>query len=213
MVDDNFIMRSGFAAALKSAEDIRVVGEAADGLEALAKAHDLMPEVVLMDVRMRRMNGIEAARRITVELPHCRILTVTWSDEPKHVTEAILAGAKGYLVHGHFGPSELVDAVRTVHAGGGLITPAIVPELLRIVRDLHDGGGDAVGPATQLTDREMEVLAQIGAGRSNRRIAEELGLAEKTVKNHINNIYSKLHVESRIEAKLHAARLGDRHLG
>lgn len=204
IADDNFIVRSGIASALCAAPDIHVVAEACDGREAVHLAQEILPDVALIDVRMPVMDGIEAAGRITASVPSCRVLVVTWSDEPEHLKQAVLAGAKGYLVHGHFAPAELVDAVRTVHGGGGLITPAVVPALLRVVQERLSQGDVALNP---LTAREMEVLQLIGEGRTNREIAVQLGLREKTVKNHINNIYSKLHVQTRLEARMQASRL------
>ena len=204
IADDNFIVRAGMSAALQAADGIRVAGEARDGREAVALAQELLPDVALLDVRMPAMDGIEACRRISARVPNCRVLIVTWSDEPHHLTQAVLAGAKGYLLHGHFSPDELVEAVRTVHQGGGLITPAVVPALLRAVQEQLNFPG---APRSPLTEREVEVLHLIGDGHSNREIAVHLGLQEKTVKNHINNIYSKLHVQSRLEARMQAARL------
>jgi DNA-binding NarL/FixJ family response regulator len=207
IVDDNIFVRSGLVAALERADDIQVVGVAENGHEAWQEAQELIPDVVLMDVRMRDMDGIEATRAITAALPHCRVLMVTWSDEPDDLIRAILAGAKGYLVHGHFGTEELVDAIHTIHEGGALITPSVAPHLLRLMRERLPAGDLSHPILDPLTQREFQVLERIGKGSTNRQIAEELGLSEKTVKNHINNIYSKLHIQSRLEARLRAAEL------
>jgi DNA-binding NarL/FixJ family response regulator len=204
IVDDNAFVRTGMSAALSDEQDVRLVGAADNGDDALRQIRDLLPDVVLMDVRMPGMDGIEITRRLAIDVPHCRVLMVTWSDQTDDLVRSILAGAKGYLVHGHFGPPELVEAIKTVGQGGGLITPAVVPQLLRLMRErLHIDDADAVDP---LTRREFEILQMIGEGHTNRQIAASLRITEKTVKNHINNIYSKLHVQSRLEARAHAAR-------
>jgi DNA-binding NarL/FixJ family response regulator len=205
IVDDNFVVRSGLRSNLELDPEIVVVGEAADGQEGLRLAAELVPEVVLMDVRMPGLDGIAATRQLSDAAPRSRVLILTWSEEVAHLTEAVLAGAKGYLVHGSFSPEELIRAVRTIHEGGALITPALAPALLTLVRDAmardphHDRMADS--PSALLTPREVEVLELVRAGLSNRQIAERLCIEDKTVKNHINSIYSKLHIRSRHEAR------------
>lgn len=202
VVDDNFVVRSGLVNVLGAAEGLAVVGEASDGDSAIARVQELMPDVVLMDVRMPGMDGIEATRRIASTVPHVRILVVTLSEEPAHLLQAILAGAQGYLVHGRFSAQELAEAVRIVHAGGALITPAIVPELVELTRHPSGSGSTGTMPGSPLTEREYAVLDLVRTGHSNRQIARHLGIREKTVKNHIHNIYAKLHVHSRLQIQL-----------
>ncbi|HEY7067091.1 MAG TPA: response regulator transcription factor [Chloroflexota bacterium] len=204
IVDDNFVVRGGLRSSLELAEDIVVVGDAADGLEGVRLAEELLPDVVLTDIRMPGLDGIAVTQRLTERAPSVRVLVLTWSEDVQHLVQAILAGAKGYLVHGTFTPAELTQAVHTVYAGGALITPALAPALLELVREAATRPAGAAAPeappSTGLTPREIEVLELVRGGLSNREIAQRLCIEEKTVKNHINNIYSKLQFRSRYEA-------------
>ena len=206
IVDDNFVVRRGLRSSLELEPGIVVVGEAPNGAEALQLAEELLPDVVLMDVRMPAPDGIAATRRLAEMTPNVRVLMLTWSDEAEHLIQAVLAGAKGYLVHGTFTPEELSRAVRTIHAGGALITPSLAPALLQLVRvstparSTPTGSESHSASLTALTPREIKVLELVPAGLSNREIGERLCIEEKTVKNHVNNIYSKLHFRSRYEA-------------
>ncbi|MEX1158515.1 MAG: response regulator transcription factor [Thermomicrobiales bacterium] len=200
VVDDNFVVRRGLQSSLELDNTMVVVGEAANGEEAVELARDLVPDVILMDIRMPLRDGIAATEIISDEAPSSKVLMLTWSEDPEHLRSAVLAGAKGYLVHGRFSPERLAEAVRVVHEGGALITPMLAPALLDFVRESAQGQRGRSAPGSVLTPREIEVLEYIVAGKSNREIAEALYIEEKTVKNHVSNIYSKLHLKNRYEA-------------
>ena len=191
------MIRHGVAALLESsADDITVVGEASTGREAVDRAKELKPDVVLLDIRMPVMDGVEAAGRLSGEF---KVMMLTYGQEEGQVTGAIKAGALGYLVHGRFEADELERAVRDVAAGRTVVSPTVAP----IVFDAVRHGGDAEsesGDPYDLTPRELEVMQLVARGRSNRQIADELVVSEKTVKNHVHNVYMKLGVERRAEA-------------
>jgi DNA-binding NarL/FixJ family response regulator len=201
IADDNAVIRQGVRALLtSSADDIEVVGEAATGREAIEQAEALRPDVVLLDIRMPVMDGVKAAERLSAQ---CKVMMLTYSDDEPMVAGAIRAGAHGYLVHGRFEPDELTRAVRDLAGGKRIVSPSVAP----VIFDLVARGGDNHEPATRresgpdaLTGREREVMISISRGRSNRDIAAELVISEKTVKNHIRAIYDKLGVGSRAEA-------------
>jgi DNA-binding NarL/FixJ family response regulator len=190
IADDSFVVRSGLRNFVESIPDMHVVGEAASGNEAVAVASQTKPDVVLMDLRMRDGDGIAATKQISDALPATRTLVVTWSDEPDHVRDAYAAGAHGYLVHGRFSAGQLAKAIRALAEGTDLLAPDVGP------------AASPTGATTEarLTGRETEILALVRRGRRNREIAEQLGIEEKTVKNHLNSIYSKLDLKGRIEA-------------
>jgi DNA-binding NarL/FixJ family response regulator len=200
IADDNAVIRQGVRALLtSSADDIEVVGEAATGREAIDQAEALRPDVVLLDIRMPVMDGVKAAERLATQ---CKVMMLTYSDDEPMVAGAIRAGAHGYLVHGRFEPDELTRAVRDLAGGKRIVSPSVAPVIFELIargesRDTapaRDSGPDA------LTGREREVMTSISRGRSNRDIATELVISEKTVKNHIRAIYDKLGVGNRAEA-------------
>jgi DNA-binding NarL/FixJ family response regulator len=199
IVDDNFVVRRGLQSSLELDPEMLIVGDASSGDEAIELARELVPDVILMDIRMPGRDGISATEVISDESPSSKVLVLTWSEDPQHLRSAVLAGAKGYLVHGRFSPERLAEAVRVVHDGGALITPMLAPALLDLVREGAQGSRGRAG-ASVLTPREVQVLEYIVAGKSNREIAEALFIEEKTVKNHVSNIYSKLHLKNRFEA-------------
>jgi DNA-binding NarL/FixJ family response regulator len=199
IADDSFIVRGGLRTAVEALPGFTVVGEASTGHEALGAAHALRPDIVLMDLRMPDGDGIAATRRITSDLPAVRTLVVTWSDAPEHLRDALFAGAKGYLVHGRFDPAELAAAMRALAQDDISMTPIIATGIIA-------ASNVDMGSHTTLTKRELEILTLVQRGRRNREIAHEIGIEEKTVKNHINSIYSKLGIASRVEAM--ATRLG-----
>ena len=186
IADDSFIVRSGLRNVVETLPDVRVVGEASSGREAIALASETQPDVVLMDLRMRDGDGIAATKEISAALPATRTLVVSWSDEPEHVRDAYAAGARGYLVHGRFDAAQLASTLRTVARENER------PELPELGPDQAE--------AARLTGREVEILALVRRGRRNREIASALGIEEKTVKNHLNSIYSKLGLAGRVEA-------------
>lgn len=194
VVDDNPVVRRGLDSLLETMDDIDVVGEAGTGQEAVERTTVLTPDVVLLDVQMPVMDGVAAAARISSE---ARVLMLTYAEDPDTITAAIRAGASGYLVHGRFEPDELAEAVRTVHDGGSVVSEAATPAVFAALRE-----SPSDGPAEELdlTDREREIMELVVRGRSNREIADELVIAYKTVKNHLNRIYTKTDVDSRAEA-------------
>lgn len=200
IADDSFIVRAGLRDAVEAMGGFAVVGEARTGTEACVLAHALRPDIVLMDLRMPGGDGISATERITRELPGMRTLVVSWSAEPADVREALYAGAKGYLVHGRFDPQELANAMRALVTGDVAMMPIIAAGMIA-----ESERPDA--STARLTKRELEILRLVQLGRRNREIALETGLEEKTVKNHINSIYAKLGIGSRMEAM--AVRMPD----
>jgi NarL family two-component system response regulator LiaR len=201
IVDDHAVVREGLRTFLDLQDGIEVVGEAGDGEEALREAERLRPDVVLVDLVMPRLDGVETMRRLRERVPRARAIVLTSFLEDERLLPAIRAGAAGYLLK-NVQPQELARAVRTAAAGEALIDPAVAA---RLVEALGDGREDR---ADQLTPREREVLALIARGFANKRIAAELGVAEKTVKTHVSNVLAKLGVSDRTQAALYATRIG-----
>ena len=192
IADDSFIVRSGLRQAVETLGGFELVGEAATGDEAYAMAMERRPDIVLMDLRMPRGDGIAATGRLTRDLPAARTLIVSWSDDPANVRDALYAGAKGYFVHGRFDPDELAAAIRALAEDDLSVTPIIATGII--------AEAEAPRSTAKLTRRELEIMRLVQRGKRNREIAKEMGLEEKTVKNHLNNIYSKLGLSSRSEA-------------
>jgi two-component system NarL family response regulator len=206
IADDQALFRRGLYVVLGTEDHIEVVAEAENGAEAIAKAEDLVPDVVLMDVRMPRFNGIEAARQIRDLCPSTKILMLTVSDEEDDLYEAIKAGANGYLLK-EISVEEVAEAIRAVVQGQSLISPSMASKLLNEFNSLAKKAEERQQyPAPALTSRELEVLKLVAKGMSNREIAEELFISENTVKNHVRNILEKLHLHSRMEAVIYAVR-------
>jgi NarL family two-component system response regulator LiaR len=199
VADDHAVVRQGLRTFLDLQEDIEVVGEAADGEEALAAIERTAPDVVLMDLVMPGLDGIEALRRLRERAPGTRAIVLSSFIDDDKLFPAVRAGAAGYLLK-DVQPQELVAAIRTVHAGGSLLHPVVAARLL------DELAGSA--PLEQLTAREREVLALIGRGLANKVIARELGIAEKTVKAHVSSVLSKLGLTDRTQAALFAVREG-----
>ncbi len=205
IVDDHAVFRRGLELVLSDEPDLEIVGEAADGLEAIERAADLLPDVVVMDVRMPGVGGIEAARRIRHAQPATKVVMLTGSEDEEDLFAAVRVGATGYLLK-EAAIEELPGAVRAVARGQALITPSMATKLLgefnmlsRRVDAQHDN-------APKLTERETEVLRLVAKGMSNKEIAADLVIAENTVKNHVRNILEKLQLRSRMEAALYAVR-------
>jgi NarL family two-component system response regulator LiaR len=203
VVDDHLVVRKGIRALLATEPDIEVVGEARDGAEAIAEAARLQPDVILMDLVMPQMDGIAAIERILASQPKARILVLTSFDADDKVFPAIRAGALGYTLK-DFGPAELVRAMQRVHRGESSLHPTIARKVL------HELAHPPAHPPTSepLTEREVEVLRLVAHGESNQQIAAALGISDATVRTHMSNILSKLHMASRTQAALYALREG-----
>jgi DNA-binding NarL/FixJ family response regulator len=195
IADDHAVVRQGLRTFLDLQEDMEVVAEAGDGAEALAAAEEHAPDVVLIDLVMPNVDGIEAIRGLRERLPAARAIVLSSFIDDEKLFPAMRAGAAGYLLK-DVQPQELVEAIRTVHAGGALLHPKVASRLLEEI---------ATDP---LTPREREVLALIGRGMANKVIARELSLSEKTVKAHVSSILAKLGVTDRTQAALYAVRAG-----
>jgi len=206
IADDQALFRRGLFAVLSSEQGIEVVAEAEDGEEALAKAVELVPDVVLLDVRMPRMDGIEAARRIKEAVPSTKLLMLTVSDEEDDLYDAIKAGANGYLLK-EVSVEEVAGAIHAVARGQSLISPPMASKLLREFNALARQAAEREQlPAPVLTPRELEVLKLVARGMSNKEVADHLFISENTVKNHVRNILEKLQIHSRMEAVMVAVR-------
>jgi NarL family two-component system response regulator LiaR len=202
LVDDHAVVREGLRAYLELQDGIEVVGEAADGSEGVAAAERLRPDVILMDLVMPRLDGVGAMRELRRRLPSARVIVLTSFTDDAKLLPAVQAGAAGYLLK-NAQPQEIARAVRTAHSGDALLDPHVAARLLD---SIARPAGEAPGQA--LTRREHEVLGLIGRGFSNKRIARELGIAEKTVKTHVGHVLAKLGVADRTQAALHAVRAG-----
>lgn len=204
--EDHAVFRRGLVNLLESEDGIDVVGEAEDGVDAVAKAEELAPDVVLMDVRMPNLSGIEATRSIAETIPTTKILMLTVSDEEDDLYDAIKAGATGYLLK-EIEIDEVATAIRAVMTGQSLISPSMASKLLSEFTNLAKKADEKQAlPTPRLTSRELEVLKLVAQGMSNREIATELYISENTVKNHVRNILEKLHLHSRMEAVVYAVR-------
>ncbi|MFG3152305.1 response regulator [Streptomyces sp. NPDC048219] len=208
IADDQQMVRQGFTVLLNTQPDIEVVGQAVDGLDAVAKVAGLAPDVVLMDIRMPELGGIEATRRITGATPQIRVLVLTTFDLDEYVYEALRAGASGFLLK-DASADQLAEAVRVVAAGDALLAPGITRRLLNEFSRLREGPRaplkERVGG---LTERETEVLALIAQGLSNAEIATRLVVAEQTVKTHVGRILVKLGLRDRTQAAVFAYESG-----
>ena len=208
IVDDHALFRRGLEMVLEEEPDIELVGQASDGAEAVEKAAESLPDVVLMDIRMPRSSGIEACRAMKEAAPSAKIVILTISDEEEDLFEAIRAGASGYLLK-DIPLDEVADAVRAVHGGQSLINPSMAGKLLTEFATLANRDNEERAqevPAPRLTEREMQVLKLVARGMNNRDIAKELFISENTVKNHVRNILEKLQIHSRMEAVMVAVR-------
>lgn len=202
IVDDHSVVREGLRAFLQLQDGIEVAGEAGDGEEALEQALALRPDVILMDLVMPNLDGVAAMRELRARVPESRVIVLTSFLDDERLLPAIQAGAAGYLLK-NSEPAELVRAIRAAHGGETIIDPTVAS---RLVQAIADGRRSAADQA--LTRREREVLELIARGRSNKRIAFELGISEKTVKTHVGHVLAKLGVSDRTQAALLAVREG-----
>jgi len=207
LVDDHALFRKGVASALASHTDIEVVGEAENGDEALTKARDLMPDVILMDISMPVCDGLEATRRIRAEVPTAKIIMLTVAEQEGSLFEAIKIGAHGYLLK-TIEPRPLVETLRGVLRGEAPVSRITASKILAEFSRRAQQAGPATGPRPLLTAREREVLALVARGNTNKEVAAALGITPSTVKNHLQNILDKLHLENRVQAAAFALREG-----
>jgi two-component system NarL family response regulator len=208
IADDHRVVREGLMAILKTKENIEVVGEAQDGQDAIQKVRTLEPDVILMDVSMPRMGGVEATRQIKREFPHIGIIALTMYDEQQYIFDLVRAGATGYLLKDSES-SQIVEAIRAIHRGESLIHPSVASKILAEFSLLAQKKGKK--PSWEdhdLTEREVTVLRLVADGKTNKEIANNLDLSEKTVKNHVRNIFHKLQVYDRTQAAILGIRKG-----
>lgn len=204
IVDDHAVVREGLRTFLELQDDIRVVGEAGDGTEALDLAAELRPDVILMDLVMPRLDGVGAMRELRTTRPDSRVIVLTSFVDDDRLLPAIQAGAAGYLLK-NVEPAELVRAIRAAHVGETIIDPSAAS---RLVRAIAQGARAGAADTERLTRREHEVLELIARGESNKRIAWALGISEKTVKTHVGHVLAKLGVTDRTQAALLAVKDG-----
>ncbi|MDW7673318.1 MAG: response regulator transcription factor [Bacillota bacterium] len=205
LVDDHVLFREGLKALLSLQKEIFIVGEANNGLEAVEKARETLPDLILMDVRMPMMGGLQATQQIKKEMPSVRIVMLTASDEDQDLFGAIKSGAQGYVLKNT--PSdELAKLLKGVFMGESPISGLIATKILAEFSDAQRGINNST--VESLTDREQEVLIKIGEGKSNKEISSELYVTESTVKKHVCNILGKLHLQNRVQAALYAVQTG-----
>lgn len=202
IVDDHTLFRQGLVGLLQSEPGLEVVGEAAGGEEALHQILALEPDVVLMDVKMPQMDGVEVTRRLLAARPQTRVLVLTVSEEDEDLFAAIQAGARGYILK-NADADELLQAIARVHAGEAMLSPAVTLRVLQALRS----GGPPPEPELPLTPRERDVLRLLAQGASNRQIAERLMISENTVKTHVAHILEKLGLDNRAEVVAYVSRL------
>lgn len=209
LVDDHVLFRKGLASLMALRPELEVVGEAGDGEEALAKARELKPDLVLMDINMPGRNGLEATRLIRADLPAVRVVMLTVSEQEEDLYEAIRAGAQGYLLK-NLRPESLFEMIQDAMRGEAPISPGIAAKILAELGRSRERGREDVQPdeSALLTQREREILNLVVDGASNKEIAQRLHITEGTVKNHLHHILEKLHLENRVQITAYALRKG-----
>jgi two-component system nitrate/nitrite response regulator NarL len=205
IVDDHPLFRDGLIQTLKAEADMEVVGQVGTASEAIALAGELVPDVMLLDIAIPG-SGLKAAQVIAAATPITKIIMLTGSEAEEDVLTALKAGARGYILKGVSGP-ELVKIVRDVFAGEAYVTPALAASLLSELNPARHGARPATRPLDELTERERQILEKLAAGLSNKEIAQQLFLSEKTIKHYVTNILQKLHVRNRVAAALLAQNL------
>jgi len=205
VVDDHPLFREGIVHSLNSAEDIQVVGQASDGREAVQKARELLPDIVLLDVTMRPMGGLEALKQISAELPICKVIMLTVMEDEDTLLTALKSGARGYVLKG-ISAQDLAQVVRSIYAGEVYVSPSMAASLLI---EMAAGPSHASAPTVDgLNERERDILELVAKGLTNKQIGTTLHLAEKTVKHYMTNILQKLQVNNRVQAALIATQRG-----
>ena len=211
LVDDQPLLRTGFRMVLEEEPDLRIVGEASDGVEAIRMTRNLDPDVVVMDVRMPGMDGIEATRAIVEQTPRSRVLILTTFDLDEYAFSALRYGASGFLLK-DVPPTELARAIRAVANGDAVVAPSVTRRLLdayaRRLPDLRHGGEPSDPLLSSLTGREREILTEVAGGWSNAEIAARLFVAEATVKTHLGHVLAKLGLRDRVQAVVYAYQIG-----
>ena len=209
IADDHALFREGLNAIFKTVSDIEIVGEAGTGRDALTLASDLKPDVILMDIQMPDLNGVEATRRILENQPNVGIIIVTMLEDDDSLFSAMRAGARGYVLKGA-DKAEMLKSIRAVAEGEALFGPAIATRLLNFFHDKpsQSKSESPITPFPELTEREREVLVCIAHGDTNAEIAEQLTISLKTVRNHVSNIFTKLQVVNRAQAAIRARDAG-----
>jgi len=206
LVDDHALFRRGVASLLNTESGFELVGEASDGRQAVEMARELMPDVILMDISMPVMDGLEATRRIKAEFPYVKIVILTVLDGERSLFEAVKSGAQGYILK-NIEPQALFGTLRGVVRGEAPVSRSMAAQLLAEFARQARQPAPAI-PSSGLTARELEVLEHVARGRSNKEIAAALAITENTVKNHLKNILEKLHLENRVQAATYALRQG-----
>ena len=206
LVDDQYLIREGIASLLELEEAVEVVGMAVNGKDAIAKALDLKPHIILMDVRMPEMNGVEATAQIRQALPNCQIIMLTTFDDEEFIVQSLLAGAYGYLMK-DIPPQDLIQAIKLAHAGVYQLAPEVAGKLIGALKSKQES---ATKPQIEvpLTARELDVLKLLAKGTTNKGIAQALNVSEGTVKNHVSNILMRLDLKDRTQAAIYAVEHG-----
>lgn len=207
LVDDQYLIREGIASLLELEEAVEVVGMAANGKEAIEKALELNPNIVLMDVRMPEMNGVEATAKIRQVLPTCQVIMLTTFDDEEFIVQSLLAGACGYLMK-DIPPKDLAQAIKLAHAGVFQLAPEVAGKLIGSLKDKKTIVSPKPEIDTPLTARELEVLKLLAKGTTNKEIAKAFHLSEGTVKNHVSNILMRLELRDRTQAAVYAVENG-----
>ncbi|MGD1952644.1 MAG: response regulator [Leptolyngbyaceae cyanobacterium] len=205
LVDDQYLIREGIASLLELAEVIEVVGLAENGQDAIAKSLELKPHIILMDVRMPEMNGVEATAQIRQTLPNCQVIMLTTFDDEEYIVQSLLAGACGYLMK-DIPPKDLVQAIQLAHAGVYQLAPEVAGKLIGALKNKPAPVRPKI--KTPLTARELDVLKLIAKGTTNKGIAQALNVSEGTVKNHVSNILMRLELRDRTQAAIYAVENG-----